>query len=87
MKHAISKWQVIGLYGLVIGLALLVYFVGKQQLYQGRANLDVSRTFTVTSSDPSKPVSCSGTTCTTDADDVTIQFNDSQTQDLLNSLP
>lgn len=86
MKKPISKWQVIVTYILVIGLILLTVYVGKTQIYRGRAELDVARTFSVT--DPAnQPVSCTGTACTTDADEVTIQFNEAQMQDLLNSLP
>ena len=87
MRHKISKWQVIGLYGLVIGLLALIYYVGQRQTYRGRAAFDVAKSFTVTSNDPNNPkVECSGTACTTDSDDVTVQFNEGQVQELLNSL-
>lgn len=86
IKNKISNWQVLGLYGLFIGLAIGLYFVGRKQLYQSKADIDVAQTFTVTDGN-NQPVTCSGTTCTTNSDDITIQFNESQAQDLLNALP
>ena len=82
----INVWQMMLLFLPLIGLGLLLYFIGQKQIYQTRASLDVSQTFTVTDVN-NQTVSCGGTTCVTGEDNVTIKFNDTQIQNLLNSLP
>ena len=70
---------------LMIGLIFTIIVVQRQQNYRGRAELDVAKTFTVT--DPEgQPVSCEGTTCTTGAESVHVEFNEENLQDLLNAL-
>lgn len=88
MRHKISKWQVVSFYVVSVGLLVAIYLVHNQSSYQGRANIDVGRSFTLSTDDQgTQPVSCTGTTCITDSDDVYIKFNDGQAQDLLNALP
>lgn len=77
---------------LLLGLGLTLYLIQRAQTYTGRAELGVLKvedTFTITPNDPAKPVTCSGTTCTTEAEEVTVQFNptDQNIQDLLNAIP
>lgn len=84
----ISKRKTISLFILTIGLALGIYFVQQAQIYQGKAQLDLSRTFSVSVDEGgTQPVACQDTTCTTDQEEVYIKFNEDQLQDLLNTLP
>ncbi len=84
----IMNKRIIGILAIIIlsiGLVVTLYLVKQRQTGGAKAELDVSRTFTVTSNQ--QPVDCQGVTCKTDANTVHVKFNPASTQELLNSLP
>ncbi len=74
----------------LIGIVFTIKLTNLQTNKKAKADFDISRSFNVEGRDASgspKPVTCQGTTCQTEADTVHIRFNQTDTQELLNTLP
>ena len=68
----LSKKQVLISVFLLLGIAISVYLMQQTQVFKSKADLDVSSTLDI-SGDRDDP-DCSGDSCTTESDTVTIQL-------------
>jgi len=70
------KVQIVILSILVVGLATLIYLVQTQQIFKPKAEADLHEAFSVTSNEPGREVTCSGSTCQTNTLNINIRLDD-----------
>ena len=75
-----QRLQIVALIVLAVGLAVGLYLVQTQQILKPRATTDLHSAFEVTSNEPGKTVTCSGSACQTNTLNINIKLDD------LNSL-
>ena len=71
-----QKVQLITLAILVAGLAALIYLVQVRQIFKPKATTDLYNAFSVSSNEPGKTVTCTGSTCQTDTLNINIKLED-----------
>lgn len=72
----LQKIQIAVILILVIGLAAGIYLVQTQQIFKPKATAELYSAFEVTSNEPGKTVTCSGSTCQTNTLNINIKLEE-----------